>query len=61
MIAGRMVEAFSENCVQGVTTVTAECAGGEFTVKGSVVKQTGWRAVYGEAIKNGILNQLTRI
>ena len=33
---------------QDVTTVTAECAGVEFTVKGSVVKQTGWRAVYGE-------------
>ena len=48
MIAGRMVEAFSEKCVKDVTTVTAECAGVEFTVKGSVVKQTGWRAVYGE-------------
>ncbi|MSA67490.1 type IA DNA topoisomerase, partial [Odoribacter splanchnicus] len=47
MIAGRMVEAFSEKCVKDVTTVTAECAGVEFTVKGSVVKQTGWRAVYG--------------
>ena len=46
--AGRMVEAFSEKCVKDVTTVTAECAGVEFTVKGSVVKQTGWRAVYGE-------------
>ena len=43
-----MVEAFSEKCVKDVTTVTAECAGVEFTVKGSVVKQTGWRAVYGE-------------
>ena len=48
MIAGRMVEALSEKCVKDVTTVTAECAGVEFTVKGSVVKQTGWRAVYGE-------------
>ena len=48
MIAGRMVEAFSEKCVKDVTTVTAECAGVEFTVKGSVVKQAGWRAVYGE-------------
>ena len=34
MIAGRMVEAFSEKCVKDVTTVTAECAGVEFTVKG---------------------------
>ena len=48
MIAGRMMEAFSEKCVKDTATVTAECAGVEFTVKGSVVKQTGWRAVYGE-------------
>ena len=47
MIAGRMIEAFSEKCVKDVTAVTAECAGVEFTVKGSVVKQAGWRAVYG--------------
>ena len=37
MIAGRMVEAFSEKCVKDVTTVTAECAGVEFTVKGSEI------------------------
>ena len=48
MIAGRMIEAFSEKCVKDVTAVTAECAGVEFAVKGSVVKQAGWRAVYGE-------------
>ena len=29
--------------------VTAECAGVEFIVKGSVIRQAGWRAVYGEA------------
>ena len=48
MIAGRMIEAFSEKCVKDVTNVTAECAGVAFAVKGSVVKQAGWRAVYGE-------------
>ncbi len=47
MIAGRMVEAFSEKCVKDTTTVTAECAGVEFTVKGRVIRQAGWRAVYG--------------
>ena len=51
MIAGRMIEAFSEKCVKDVTTVTAECAEVEFAVKGSVVKQAGWRAVYGEENK----------
>ncbi|MCE8789504.1 type IA DNA topoisomerase [Phocaeicola dorei] len=48
MVAGRMIEAFSEKCVKDTATVTAECAGVEFTVKGSVIRQAGWRAVYGE-------------
>ena len=51
MIAGRMIEAFSEKCVKDVTGVTAECAEVEFTVKGSVIRQAGWRAVYGEENK----------
>lgn len=48
MIAGRMLEAFSDKCIKDVSTVSAECGGMEFTVKGTVVKQAGWRAVYGE-------------
>jgi len=47
MVAGRMIEAFSEKCVKDTATVTAECAGVEFTVKGSIIRQAGWRAVYG--------------
>ena len=54
MIAGRMIEAFSEKCVKDTTTVTAECAEAEFTVKGSVIRQAGWRAVYGEEDKEEI-------
>ncbi len=54
MIAGRMIEAFSEKCIKDTTTVTAECAGAEFTVKGSVIRQAGWRAVYGEEDKEEI-------
>lgn len=48
MIVGRMLEAFSEKCVKDVTTVTAECGGVTCTVKGSVIKQGGWRNVFGE-------------
>lgn len=48
MIAGRMLEAFSEKCIKDVTTVSAECGGVPFTVKGSVIRQTGWRGVYQE-------------
>ena len=54
MIAGRMIEAFSDKCVKDTATVTAECAGVEFTVKGSVIRQAGWRAVYGEEDKEEI-------
>ena len=54
MIAGRMIEAFSEKCVKDTTTVTAECAGAEFMVKGSIIRQAGWRAVYGEEDKEEI-------
>ena len=51
MIAGRMIEAFSEKCVKDTASVTAECAGAEFVAKGSIIKQAGWRAVYGEEEK----------
>ena len=51
MIAGRMIEAFSEKCVKDIATVTAECAGVEFVAKGCIIKQAGWRAVYGEEEK----------
>ncbi len=52
MIAGRMMEAFSEKCVKDTATVTADCAGVEFVaVKGSVIRQAGWRAVYLEEDK----------
>ena len=54
MIAGRMIEAFSEKCVKDTTAVTAECAGVEFIVKGCVIRQAGWRAVYGEEDKEEI-------
>ena len=43
-----MLEAFSEKCVKDITSVTLECAGSLFTVKGSVTKSAGWRAAFGE-------------
>lgn len=56
MIAGRMVEAFSEECVKDTTTVVAEvvpdagerCEGLTFEAKGCIVRKAGWRGVYGE-------------
>ena len=48
MIAGRMIEAFSEKCVKDTATVTTVCAGVEFVAKGSIIRHAGWRAVYGK-------------
>lgn len=46
MIAGRMLESFSDKCIKDSTTVTLICADIEFIAKGSVMVQAGWRAVY---------------
>ncbi len=48
MVVERMLEAFSDICVKDITTVTAQCAEVEFTAKGCVVRQSGWRALKGE-------------
>ena len=49
MIAGRMLEAFSKKCVRDATAIICECGDTLFEAKGSVIKQAGWRAVFGEA------------
>jgi DNA topoisomerase-3 len=53
MIAGRMLEAFSKKCVKDATTIV--CAGGDtlFETKGAVIRQAGWRGVFGEAEEAG--------
>ena len=45
MIAGRMLEAFSGKCTKENTTVSLDASGVPFTVKGSVILVSGWRAV----------------
>lgn len=59
MIIGRMLEAFSNKCVKDVTTIFAECAGIPFSIKGSVMKQKGWRSIYGEEKKDVALPEWT--
>lgn len=46
MIAGRMLEAFSENCVKDQTTVLLNCSQTLYVAKGSVIRVTGWREVF---------------
>ena len=63
MIAARMVEAFSAPCIKEVTTVRADvltcdgekCCDTAFTVKGSVIRQTGWRGVCGDTDSETLL------
>ncbi|MFR3217643.1 MAG: DNA topoisomerase [Dysgonomonas mossii] len=46
MIAGRMLEAFSENCIKDQTTITLNCADTLYVAKGSVTREAGWRDVF---------------
>ena len=63
MIAARMVEAFSAPCIKEVTTVRADvlarngekCCDTAFTVKGSIIRQTGWRGVCGDTDSDAFL------
>lgn len=55
MIVGRMLEAFADKCIKDVTTVSAECGGIPLTIKGSIIKQAGWRAVYLEDAEDATL------
>ena len=59
MIIGRMLEAFAERCIKDVTTVTAECGGVAYIAKGTIVRQAGWRAVYGEETEDTLLPEWT--
>lgn len=43
MIAKRMVESFSEQCLKDITTVIIDAQGVELITKGTVIKQYGWR------------------
>lgn len=51
MVAGRMVEAFSEECVKEVSAATVEYGGMVFTAHACAVKQYGWRLVSGNVKK----------
>lgn len=54
MIAGRMIEAFSQKCIKDTVSVSVDSAGVEFSLKGSAIKVPGWRAVYGEGANEEI-------
>ena len=46
MILCRMIEAFSADCINDITSVTAQVDHEvEFGISGSIIRQTGWRAL----------------
>lgn len=49
LAAGRMLESFSDQCVKDVTSVVLTAGDTQFSVKGSVMKSPGWRAVFSES------------
>mgnify|MGYP000847467922 FL=1 len=46
MVAGRMLEAFSNRCTKENTTISLDAGGVHFVAKGSVALLPGWRSVF---------------
>jgi DNA topoisomerase-3 len=47
MVAGRMLEAFHQDCIKEITKITIE-SGSLFMASGTVVQTPGWRAVFND-------------
>lgn len=47
MVAGRMLEAFSPACRKETTVVQLQCAGMNFTARGTQILSPGWQKVFG--------------
>lgn len=48
MIAGRMLEAFSDKCLKETLSVQTSCNEVSFGIKGCQIKVPGWRGIYNE-------------
>jgi DNA topoisomerase-3 len=47
MVAGRMLEAFHQECIKEITKITIE-SGALFVANGTVIRSAGWRSVFNE-------------
>ncbi|MEJ5996069.1 DNA topoisomerase [Pedobacter sp. Du54] len=47
MVAGRMLEAFHQECIKEITKITV-LSGSTFIANGTVIQAAGWRAVFNE-------------
>jgi DNA topoisomerase-3 len=48
LVAGRMLEAFHQDCIKEITKITV-VSGSKFLASGTVISVAGWRAVFNEA------------
>jgi DNA topoisomerase-3 len=48
MVAGRMLEAFHQECIKEITKITIE-SGTTFLANGTVIRSAGWRSVFNES------------
>jgi len=47
MVAGRMLEAFHQECIKEITKITIE-SGSVFIANGTVIRSAGWRSVFND-------------
>lgn len=47
MVAGRMLEAFHQDCIKEITKITVQ-SGSKFMASGTVIQTPGWRAVFND-------------
>ncbi|WP_317044580.1 DNA topoisomerase [Mucilaginibacter auburnensis] len=47
MVAGRMLEAFNQDCIKEITRITV-FSGSKFIASGTVIQTPGWRAVFND-------------
>jgi DNA topoisomerase-3 len=48
MVAGRMLEAFHQECIKELTKITID-SGSTFIANGTVIQSSGWRAVFNDS------------
>lgn len=63
LVAGRLLEAFSPKCIKDVTTIELQSDWVDFSAKGTIIKEPGWREVFNapdneKEEENGILPEL---
>ena len=56
LIAGRILETFSDKCIKAVTSIVLECDKVLFGAKATVIEQAGWRDVFNVSVEDENVN-----